>query len=138
MEESYHSLHIGLVAIKCRPGTEVSSRSSIFNFKPNVYVSLTYTHFLSAGVDHFSEHPLFKDSDIPITTSSGISGPTITEWMLLTTIALTKNYPILQENQKKHEWNSFGMGTMQAPDWGGKTVGILGYGGIGRQGELHS
>lgn len=98
--------------------------------------SLKYIHLLSAGIDHFVNHPILTDSDIPISTSSGIHGPAITEWILLTTLALHKNFALMQKHQKAHKWASDELGLSNSWDWEGKTIGIMGYGSIGRQGTL--
>lgn len=102
---------------------------------PKLAPNLRYIHLLSAGVDHFLNHPMFKDTDIPITTVSGIHGPPIAEWVLMTTLNLTKNYGIMYENQKKKKWDNKAPGLMKRGDWHGKVVGICGYGSIGRQGR---
>lgn len=76
------------------------------------------------------------DSDIPITTSSGIHGPPITEWIIMTTLVASKKYALTYEWQKEKQWGPDRQLLMGATDWVGKTVGIAGYGSIGRQGEF--
>jgi len=100
---------------------------------PKLAPNLKLIHLLSAGVDHFLKHPIFTDTDIPVTTSSGIHGPAISEWVLMTTLNLAKNYNIMHDNQKQHKWDSKSTGLMNRSDWLGKTVGVCGYGSIGRQ-----
>ena len=100
---------------------------------PKLAPNLKLIHLLSAGVDHFIKHPIFTDTDIPVTTVSGIHGPAISEWVLMTTLNLAKNYNIMHDNQKQHKWDSKSTGLMRRSDWQGKTVGICGYGSIGRQ-----
>lgn len=97
-------------------------------------LSLNLIHLLSAGIDHFLTHPIFVHSSIPITTVSGIHGPPISEWVLMTTLALTKSYNIMYENQKHQKWDSRAPQLTFSGDWLGRTVGIAGYGSIGRQG----
>jgi phosphoglycerate dehydrogenase-like enzyme len=93
-------------------------------------------HLFSAGVDHYAKHPIFTDSDITITTSSGIHGPPISEWILMTTLVASKHYQQLYEGQKEKKWVHNMAQVRAGTDWVGKTVGIAGYGSIGRQGEL--
>ncbi|KAK5940780.1 hypothetical protein PMZ80_007197 [Knufia obscura] len=100
---------------------------------PKLAPNLKLIHLLSAGVDHFTKHPIFTDTDIPITTVSGIHGPAISEWVLMTALNLAKNYNVMHDNQKAHRWDSKSTGLMRRSDWQGKTVGIAGYGSIGRQ-----
>ncbi|KAL5336866.1 hypothetical protein BJX70DRAFT_261917 [Aspergillus crustosus] len=92
-----------------------------------------FIHFFSAGLDKVLHDPIFTDSTVPITTSSGIHGPPIAEWTVLNWLAASRKWSVLYENQKKHIWAKnveFGRGIQ---DQVGKKVGILGYGSIGRQ-----
>lgn len=91
-------------------------------------------HTYSAGVDEFVKHPLVTETNVHITTSSGIHGPPISEWVLLTWLASSKHYNMLYEGQKRHEWVASEYNKKRSEDHEGKKVGILGYGGIGRQG----
>lgn len=92
-------------------------------------------HLLSAGVDRVVSKPIFTDTDIAFTTSSGIHGPPIAEWTIMSVLAGTKNYAALYENQKKGVWNSDKSDLQHTPDYVNGIIGILGYGSIGRQGE---
>lgn len=78
------------------------------------------------------------DSDVTITTSSGVHGPAIAEWTIMTVLAGTKNFATMYENQKRSNWDSDATGMRQTPDWVGANVGVLGYGSIGRQGKFYS
>lgn len=103
--------------------------------KPDLVPHLKWIQLSSAGVDHITESPIFKESRITITTASGIHTPAIAEWVLLTSLSLSKRYPMILADQSRHVWNSRGVGLMKRRDWQGRTVGIVGYGSIGRQGE---
>lgn len=94
---------------------------------------LKYIHLLSAGIDSLSNHPFITDTDIPITTSSGIAAPAIAEWIVMSTLVLNKSYNLMHDNQKKKKWDSNAPQLMNKADWNGKVVGICGYGSIGRQ-----
>lgn len=76
---------------------------------------------------------MIVDSNIDVTTSSGIHGPPIAEWVLMTTLAFSKQYNSTYEFQKQHIWSSKRFHASQRYDWVGKRVGIAGYGSIGRQ-----
>jgi len=80
-------------------------------------------------------HPIVTDSDIPITTSSGIHGPPITEWIIMTTLVSSKSYHLEHEWQNHHHWGVERRQLGSVSDWVGKRVGIAGYGSIGRQGQ---
>lgn len=115
-----------------RISSQCTSQQSLTDITPP---SLKFIHLFSAGIDHFAHHPIFTDSDIPITTSSGIHGPPISEWILSSCLASSKNFITTYENQKKHHWGSQTHRDMYSSqtDWVGKRVGIAGYGSIGRQ-----
>ncbi|KAF7508380.1 hypothetical protein GJ744_009371 [Endocarpon pusillum] len=85
--------------------------------------NLNLIHLHSAGIDHLVSHPLFTQTNIPITTSSGIHGP----------IVLSKSYKKIYELQKQHKWGAPHEDFPQASDWVGKKVGVAEYGSIGRQ-----
>ena len=94
--------------------------------------NLRLIHLFSAGVDRYAEHWIVRDSDVPLTTSSGISGPPIAEWVLLMSLVGSVGFPALWERQQAHLWTRGGeLG--QRRDWVGKKVGVAGYGSIGRQ-----
>ncbi|EXJ88461.1 hypothetical protein A1O1_05391 [Capronia coronata CBS 617.96] len=95
--------------------------------------SLKLIHLFSAGIDSLANHPILTDSAIPITTSSGIHGPPIAEWVILTTLVASKHYATQYEWQKQHRWATDRSELRGTTDWVGKTVGIAGYGSIGRQ-----
>lgn len=101
---------------------------------PDVVPNLRWIQVLSAGIDHLVDQPIYKDTLIPITTVSGIHGPSIAEWVLMTSLSLSKNYNIMHDNQRQHKWDSRSIGMQKRRDWHGKIVGLAGYGGIGRQG----
>jgi phosphoglycerate dehydrogenase-like enzyme len=95
--------------------------------------NLKLIHLYSAGTDRVVEHPLFKDStEIAFTNCSGVHGPQISEWVIMTALILNHSYNIFREVQKRHAWDR--TGSFQVRDLVGQRLGVLGYGAIGRQG----
>ncbi|KAL9136324.1 MAG: hypothetical protein Q9175_002469 [Cornicularia normoerica] len=97
--------------------------------------NLQLIHFFSAGTNHIANSPIYTNTSIPLTTSSGIHGPQIAEWVILTMLAHSHHYSLLHTWQQNHEW---GKGTHQKQlqsmrDKAGQRLGVLGYGSIGRQ-----
>lgn len=92
---------------------------------------LKWVHIFAAGVGWITRQPLYKDTDVAITTSSGAHGPQIAEWALMTRLVQSHGYNALHDAQKEKEWN--GALAFQTDDLTAKRVGILGYGSIGRQ-----
>jgi phosphoglycerate dehydrogenase-like enzyme len=99
---------------------------------PKLVPNLKFVHFFSAGTDHVTNTPIYKDSDITLTTSSGIHGPQIAEWVILQLLAFNHHEKELLAFQREHKWGKqSGTGTMR--DYVGQRLGVLGYGSIGRQ-----
>jgi phosphoglycerate dehydrogenase-like enzyme len=98
---------------------------------------LSLVHLISAGSNQIQSHPLYTDTKIPITTSNGAFGPQIAEWVMMTSLAISHNLPLLQTLQKSHSWGSpdpsLRRDYQRVRSWVGRRVGILGYGNIGRQ-----
>ena len=99
---------------------------------PNLVPNLKFIQFLSAGTDHFRNHPIYKDTDITLTTSSGIHGPPIAEWVVMQLLAFSRQEKILLKFQREHRWGHSELNTPS--DYVGQRLGVLGYGSIGRQG----
>ena len=91
---------------------------------------LNWLQLLSAGSNHIQGTPVWEDKDVTITTASGIHGPQIAEWVVMTALVQTHGYKALYELQKKHEW---GKPNFAVRDRVGLRLGVLGYGSIGRQ-----
>ena len=62
-------------------------------------------HVISAGINHMSNAAVYNDTQIPITTLSGIHGPTIAEWVILTSLVTSRKYNTLREWRKWHAWD---------------------------------
>lgn len=99
----------------------------------SAFHSFKLIHFVSAGVDHLIHHPCLKNTNITVTTSSGIHGPPIAEWAVMNWLVSSRNYVSTYEAQKQHRWGQVEEYLHQFHDQVGKKVGILGYGSIGRQ-----
>jgi phosphoglycerate dehydrogenase-like enzyme len=84
------------------------------------------------------QHPILRESNIPITTSSGIHGPPIAEWTVMNWLVSSRKYVQTYEAQKGHRWDDKTQYMRGMHDQVGKKVGILGYGSIGRQSKSRS
>ena len=93
---------------------------------------LELLQLLSAGSNHIQDTWVWKTEDVEVCTASGIHGPQIAEWVVMTALVHTHGYKQLYEYQKKHEWAKLA-GNQTLRDRVGLRVGILGYGSIGRQ-----
>jgi phosphoglycerate dehydrogenase-like enzyme len=95
--------------------------------------NLKLVHLFSAGTDRVIKHPLFTESDIIFTNSSGVHGPQISEWIIMTALVHNHNYLQNWESQKLKRWER--LGAWGVRDLVKQRLGVLGYGAIGRQSE---
>ncbi|MFQ6013827.1 MAG: D-2-hydroxyacid dehydrogenase [Anaerolineae bacterium] len=108
-----------------------------FGLPPDLLESapkLRWVQLHSAGVNHILDHPIMA-SDIPITTTSGIHAVTIAEYVFASILAFTRRVPRMVYWQGQGRWpEDKDRWPLFVPDelWG-KTIGIVGYGSIGRQ-----
>ncbi|CAD0082539.1 unnamed protein product [Aureobasidium vineae] len=98
--------------------------------KPEDAPLLDFIQLFSAGSNQLTSHPIYTDTDIPIATASGVHGPQIAEWVIMTHLIQTHKYNQLYKAQKEHRWAK---GGYSVKDSVGMRVGVLGYGSIGRQ-----
>lgn len=95
---------------------------------------LRWVQLYSAGAERILEHPLFK-TNVMFTTMSGIHATPIGEYVLTTTLAWFHRLPLLLDWQRQHFWQkNTGLGSEFMPqELRGKTIGVVGYGSIGRE-----
>lgn len=101
---------------------------------PTFTKNVKFIQLTSAGVNHLAAHPIFTSSSIPITTTSGIHGPPISEWVALQILSDSHLQRTMYKWQSERRWvRAAGDSTLGLRDSVGRRVGILGYGSIGRQ-----
>lgn len=111
---------------------------TLFTFPqhPSDVPDLELVHLTSAGSNQMQKQPIYTDTDITITTSSGIHGPQIAEWVIMTGLVASHKYKQLYELQKQKKWgkqDSEKTDFHNVRDMVGRRIGVLGYGSIGRQ-----
>ena len=94
---------------------------------------LRWIQLASAGFDWMLKNPIGQIPDIDITSSSGMHATPIAEYCLGMMLALNLKLPLMLDLKRKSEWpknrpSAFGPAPLR-----GKTVGIIGYGSIGRE-----
>ncbi len=88
--------------------------------------SLRWVHSRSAGL----ERSLFSElvaKDIPLTNGSGVFSPSLGEFTLAAILYFAKDFRRMIRNQMAGAWSQFDVEMVS-----GKTLGIVGYGDIGR------
>jgi phosphoglycerate dehydrogenase-like enzyme len=93
---------------------------------------LKWIQLLSAGADHVLGGPL-KGTPIAITTASGIHATPIAEYTLASMLAYAHRIHLAIRAQVRREWMRSGAFMAGVDDIRGQTLGIIGYGSIGRE-----
>lgn len=91
---------------------------------------LRWVQLMSAGANQLIGHPIQRTS-IPVTTASGTHGVPIAQYVTCTCLMLAHRIPQLLEFKPSRTWpNRVALGGTTLR---GQTVGIIGYGSIGRE-----
>lgn len=96
--------------------------------RPELAPRLRLVQLLSAGSDGLRETPLWR-SDVPIATASGVHGVQIPEHVFMLLLALRRDLRGYLDAQRRHEWAH---DTPTPDELYGRTLGLVGYGHIGR------
>ncbi|MCC6616219.1 MAG: D-2-hydroxyacid dehydrogenase [Anaerolineae bacterium] len=94
---------------------------------------LRWIQMHSAGIDHVVNQPIMQSEDVEVTTTSGIHATPMAEYCLMMMLAFAFELPVMMELKAKAEWPR-GQTKAIAPHFlRGQTLGIVGYGVIGRE-----
>jgi phosphoglycerate dehydrogenase-like enzyme len=93
---------------------------------------LRWIQLLSAGADH-ALNPALKAGAVQMTTSSGIHATPIAEYTLASMLGYAHRIHLAIRAQTKHEWMRSGQFMGSVDEIRGLTLGIIGYGSIGRE-----
>ncbi len=88
------------------------------------------THF--AGIDNLKEHPIWQ-SDILITSASGVHTSNIAQYVMAQILHWANRVEQWHKAQAKGQWPSNRWDTFVPIELRGKTLGIVGYGSLGRE-----
>jgi phosphoglycerate dehydrogenase-like enzyme len=88
-----------------------------------------------AGVNALHEHPLYRDTAIPLTTTSGVHAATIAEYAVTVLLALAHRVPRMVEWHGRKGWppDEERWSLFVPTEVRGATLGVIGYGSIGRE-----
>jgi len=101
--------------------------------KPEQAPHLRWIQFHWAGLDHALDEPILHRDGMSITSVSGASAPQMAEHAVMMMLALGHHLPDVFAHQKRAEWPSGRWELFNPFELRGSTVGIIGYGSIGRQ-----
>jgi phosphoglycerate dehydrogenase-like enzyme len=119
-------------ALADHPGVEVLYT---FNLPANALVlapALRWLQLHSAGANHLLGHPIME-SDVAVTTVSGIHATPIAEYVFASILAYRWRVPMWTHCQREAQWPSGRWGLYARPELRDSTLGIVGYGSIGRE-----
>ncbi|HZD57852.1 MAG TPA: D-2-hydroxyacid dehydrogenase [Anaerolineales bacterium] len=100
---------------------------------PDQVPKLRWIQFHWAGVDHAVDDPLLQKRDLVATTLSGAAAPQMAEYVLMMLLALGHHLPDMIDHQNRTEWPKDRWERFGPQELSESTVGIVGYGSIGRQ-----
>jgi phosphoglycerate dehydrogenase-like enzyme len=86
----------------------------------------------SAGVERIWSLPELQSSDIVVTNARGAHAPNMAEHVFAMILAFSRGILVSREFQQEHVWAARGA-RESCYELAGKTMGIIGYGNIGRQ-----
>jgi len=94
---------------------------------------LRWIQLHSAGVENALKQPIVQAEDVDVTNASGIHAVQMSEYCLLMMLAFNYRLPELLNLQAKAEWPETSHLMFRPHDLRGQTLGIAGYGAIGRE-----
>jgi phosphoglycerate dehydrogenase-like enzyme len=94
---------------------------------------LKWLHCMAAGLDYVLRTGMFESGKVVLTNTSGAQAAMIGEYVIMAMLAYAHRYHISIRAQSRHEWMGLGYYFSHADNLRGKTVGIIGYGPIGRE-----
>jgi D-2-hydroxyacid dehydrogenase (NADP+) len=95
--------------------------------------SLEYLHIYAAGIDHCMDIPGIREGGFIATNSAKAASETIAETSIALMFMLTRNLHFFHIEQLKSNWARNATSTSEAVMVQGKTMLVLGLGGIGSQ-----
>ena len=87
----------------------------------------------SAGLDGVIGQPIAQAQDVEITSASGIHAVQMAEYCLAMMLAFSQQLPLMFQLKERAEWPKDAYNRFASRDLRGQTLGIAGYGSIGRE-----
>lgn len=100
----------------------MSTVQAVWKLAPN----LQWVHSLAAGVNNLM-FPELVESAVPLTNSSGVFSRSLAEFTIGAAMFFAKDFRRMLQQQQEGRWQEFDVEELH-----GKTMGIIGYGSIGR------
>jgi phosphoglycerate dehydrogenase-like enzyme len=100
---------------------------------PEIAPHLKWVQGHWAGIDMILDHPLYTSTDVMFTSANGIHPIATAEYVLAQMLALSHRLPFMLEDQQSSTWPEKRWVRYLPDELYGATLGIVGYGSIGRQ-----
>jgi phosphoglycerate dehydrogenase-like enzyme len=101
--------------------------------EPDMAPKLRWIQFHQAGINQVAEAPILRQPDLIATTMSGANATQVAEYVLTMLLALGHHLPDMFSLQGRNNWPADRKKQLTPIELRGSTVGIVGYGSIGRQ-----
>jgi phosphoglycerate dehydrogenase-like enzyme len=101
--------------------------------EPDQVPALRWIQFHFAGIDFVAENALLQRPNLMATTLSGAASPQMAEYALTMLLALGHRLPEMAAHQSRSDWPRDRWERFRPIELRGSTVGIVGYGSIGRE-----
>jgi phosphoglycerate dehydrogenase-like enzyme len=131
-EQSLRGISSGIQLLKSSDEAALAQADVYFGRIPEADFrktkNLKWVHSSSAGVEH-QLYPSFKESPVILSNAKGCYGPAIAEHTIGLLFTLTRKIGSQVRNMRTHQWK----GEDDQMEMKDLTMGIVGFGGIGRQ-----
>jgi phosphoglycerate dehydrogenase-like enzyme len=138
------SPRLNVVQKSVKEGADFNDTSALFDGNEEIFYGmipprdlsraprLRWVQLHTAGINHLKDHPIWQ-SDVRVTTASGIHAVPIGEFAIALMLALARKIPLMTRLQARAEWPRGKWNLFLGTELRDKTLGIVGYGSIGRE-----
>ena len=131
-QKTCHDADEVATALSGRPGVEILYTFDLPSNALDMAPGLSWVQLHSAGANHLLDHPIME-SDVAITTVSGIHATPIAEYVFASILAHRWRVPMWTHCQREARWPSGRWDLYARPELRDSTLGIVGYGSIGQE-----
>jgi phosphoglycerate dehydrogenase-like enzyme len=137
-QQTCHNASEVAVALADHPNVEILYSFHLPSNALEIAPHLRWLQLHSAGINHILDHPIMKSDvpvtrDVAITTVSGIHATPIAEYVFASVLAHRWQVPVWTHCQREARWPSGRWNLYARPELRDSTLGIVGYGSIGRE-----